>query len=155
PSPPVRPRYDRSGHAIPGRRPGKTCLDRTHRRMGPMHAATADPTDRRPTAAARPTWFIPAILATDLACARVRPSTPAVSFRRQPRQPRAGPRAAGGTSAASCGGMLKLPLAALAVLAAAAPMAGAAGTPPKKLSLVPGEREPAQSDLPSAAMLGE
>jgi tetratricopeptide (TPR) repeat protein len=51
--------------------------------------------------------------------------------------------------------MFKLPLAALAVLAAAAPMAGAAGEAPKKLSLVPGEREPAQSDLPSAAMLGE
>lgn len=51
--------------------------------------------------------------------------------------------------------MFKLPLAALAVLAAAAPMAGAAGQAPKKLSLVPGEREPAQTDLPSAAMLGE
>jgi tetratricopeptide (TPR) repeat protein len=51
--------------------------------------------------------------------------------------------------------MSKLPLAALAVLAVAAPVAGAAGQAPKKLSLVPGEREPAQTDLPSAAMLGE
>jgi len=51
--------------------------------------------------------------------------------------------------------MFKLPLAALAVLAAAAPIAGAAGEAPKKLSLVPGEREPAQSDAPSAATLLE
>lgn len=49
--------------------------------------------------------------------------------------------------------MLKRPLAALAVLAAAAPLAGAAGTPPKKL--IAGEREPAQTDLPSTAMLAE
>ncbi|HEX8111034.1 MAG TPA: hypothetical protein VF516_25060, partial [Kofleriaceae bacterium] len=51
--------------------------------------------------------------------------------------------------------MSKLPLAALAILAAAAPLAGAAGEAPKKLSLVPGEREPAQIDLPGAAMLVE
>jgi tetratricopeptide (TPR) repeat protein len=51
--------------------------------------------------------------------------------------------------------MSKLPLAALAILAVAAPIAGAAGQAPKKLSLVPGEREPAQTDLPSAATLVE
>ena len=49
--------------------------------------------------------------------------------------------------------MFKLPLAALAVLAAAAPMAGAAGQAPKKLSLVPGEREPAFGALEIAGLL--
>ena len=51
--------------------------------------------------------------------------------------------------------MSKLSLAAIAFVAAAAPMAGAAVEPPKKLSLVPGEREPAQTDLPSAETLRE
>ncbi|HEU4732497.1 MAG TPA: DUF2135 domain-containing protein [Kofleriaceae bacterium] len=51
--------------------------------------------------------------------------------------------------------MSKLPLAALAVLAAAAPLARAAGDPPRHLSLVPGEHEPAQTDKPTDATLAE
>ena len=51
--------------------------------------------------------------------------------------------------------MSKLPLAALAVLVAAAPLASAAGEAPKKLSLVPGDHEPAQTDRPTAAILSE
>ncbi|HEY0484222.1 MAG TPA: tetratricopeptide repeat protein [Kofleriaceae bacterium] len=45
--------------------------------------------------------------------------------------------------------------AALALVAAAAPLAGAAGDAPKKLSLVPGEHEPAQADRPTDAVLAE
>jgi tetratricopeptide (TPR) repeat protein len=53
--------------------------------------------------------------------------------------------------------MSKLPLAAaavLAALAAAAPVVSAASSAPK-LSIVPGEREPAQTDKPTDAMLAE
>ena len=51
--------------------------------------------------------------------------------------------------------MSKITLAAVAVLATAAPLAGAASDAPRKLSLVPGDREPAQTDRPTDAALSE